>query len=94
MKVIATYEIETSHDLQQAAAVMAGEQSAGTFVKTPGETPELLARHGATVERITELAVVEAPSLPCHQVARGTRPTDTVRRAEVVIAYPYENIWT
>ena len=87
-RIIATYEIETSYNLQQAVAVMAGEQSAGTFVKTP----ELLARHGATVEHITELEVVDSPALPCQQLARGTQPTDIIRRAEVVIGYPYENV--
>jgi ribulose-bisphosphate carboxylase large chain len=90
--IIATYEIETAHDLEKAAAVMAGEQSAGTFVKTPGETLELLARHGATVERITELDVVDAPSLPCYQTARGTQATGTIRRAEVTIAFPFDNV--
>lgn len=91
-RILATYEIETAHDLEQAAQVIAGEQSAGTFVKVPGETPELLAKHGATVEHITELGTVESPSLPCYQEARGSRPTGTIRRARVVIAFPFGNV--
>ena len=35
-KVQATYLIETPHSLEHAAAVIAGEQSSGTFVSFPG----------------------------------------------------------
>ncbi len=62
-RLFATYHIETAHPLEKAAAVMAGEQSAGTFVKVPGETLELLENHGARVERITELESVDTPTL-------------------------------
>jgi ribulose-bisphosphate carboxylase large chain len=41
-RILARYWIETAHDLAKAAETMAGEQSAGTFIKVPGETPELL----------------------------------------------------
>ena len=40
-RVLATYLIETPHALEHAAAVIAGEQSSGTFVSVPGETHEL-----------------------------------------------------
>ncbi|HRL11939.1 MAG TPA: hypothetical protein PKX07_08665, partial [Aggregatilineales bacterium] len=63
-RITATYLIETAHPLAQAVDLMAGEQSAGTFTPVPGETPELLARHGARVERITELDAADTPSLP------------------------------
>lgn len=90
-RILATYHIETAHDLIQAAQIMAGEQSAGTFVKVPGETPELLERHGARIERITELETVANPTLP------GSRPPKNVdnpihRRAEVVLSFPFENV--
>ena len=87
--IYATYWIETAFPLAQAAAAMAGEQSSGTFVRLPGETDELVARHGARVEHITELETVSAPSLP------GARaPKDAVgwRRAEIVLSFPLENI--
>jgi ribulose-bisphosphate carboxylase large chain len=43
---------------------MAGEQSSGTFVAVPGETPELKARFAARVERLEVIGEVSAPSLP------------------------------
>ncbi|HLV36878.1 MAG TPA: ribulose-bisphosphate carboxylase large subunit family protein [Spirillospora sp.] len=90
-RISATYHIETAHPLAQAAAIMAGEQSAGTFVKVPGETPELQQRHGAQVERITELDHVDSPSLPGARPPKGTA-SPVYRRAEVVLSFPLENI--
>jgi ribulose-bisphosphate carboxylase large chain len=40
-RIKATYYIETSFAPEKAAAVLAGEQSSGTFVAVPGETEEL-----------------------------------------------------
>ena len=48
----ATYLIETRYPLEAAAAAMAGEQSSGTFRPLAQETPELVARFGARVEKI------------------------------------------
>jgi ribulose-bisphosphate carboxylase large chain len=92
-RIVATYHIETAHPLERAAAIMAGEQSAGTFVKVPGETPELTERHGARVERITELEMVDTPSLPGSRPPKGAE-TAVYRRAKVVLSFPYENIGT
>ncbi len=91
-RVFATYHIETAHPLDFAAQVMAGEQSSGTFVKVPGETPELLAKHGARVERITELDRVDSPSLPGSKPPKGALPDVMYRRAEVVLSFPMDNI--
>ena len=89
-RILAHYLVETANDLAKAAEIMAGEQSAGTFVKVPGETPELVEKHGARVEAITPLDVVSAPSLP------GSKPPThhegRYRRAEVTLSFPYENI--
>lgn len=90
-RIYATYLIETAHPLERATAIMAGEQSAGTFVKVPGETPELLAAHGARVEQITPLETVDTPTLP------GTKPpaksaTVSYQRAEVRLSFPFENV--
>jgi ribulose-bisphosphate carboxylase large chain len=68
---------------------MAGEQSAGTFVKVPGETPELLAAHGARIESIVPLEAVSEPSLPG---SRKPRNNSEIRRAEVTLSFPYVNI--
>lgn len=91
-RIYATYLIETPHPPAKAAAVMAGEQSAGTFVKVPGETPELLERHGARVERVTELETVDAPALPGSRPPKGVSPPYTYHRAEVVLSFPLENV--
>ena len=60
--------------------------------KFPEKTPELVERHGAQVESIVELETVELPSLPCYQQAKGGGAGDTIRRAEVVLSFPLENV--
>jgi ribulose-bisphosphate carboxylase large chain len=89
-RIIAKYLIETGEDLEQAAATMAGEQSAGTFVRVPGETDELRERFGARVENITRLGTVARPTLG------GARQSDDGRyaRAEVTISWNLENMGT
>lgn len=82
-----TYYLESEMDPARAAAILAGEQSSGTFVAVPGETPELHERHGAQVVDVRPLGR-RAPSLPSR-----TRP-DSVQAAEVVIEWPMENIGT
>ena len=44
-----TYRIETVGDVAALAAKIASDQSTGTFVVVPGETPELKARVAARV---------------------------------------------
>jgi ribulose-bisphosphate carboxylase large chain len=65
-RLIADYELESPLPLEKAAAVIAGEQSSGTFVKLPGETEGLVAASGARVERIKETGWSPTPSLPCR----------------------------
>ncbi len=60
----ARYLIETSYDLEEAAQIMAGEQSSGTFLKIPGETASLKARHGAEVFVIEPMGVFLDPAAP------------------------------
>jgi ribulose-bisphosphate carboxylase large chain len=62
-RIHATYWLETGVDPQRAADVIAGEQSSGTFVALPNETPELKARSGARVERLDVLGHSDTPSL-------------------------------
>jgi len=83
----ARYLIETSYELDDAAQIMAGEQSSGTFLKIPGETEELKAKHAARVEFIRELEEVEIPSLPGAKSIEG----NPIKRAIVELSWPYEN---
>src|SRR5687767_5610901 len=62
--VVATYIIETSLPLPQAAEVLAGEQSTGTFVRVERESDDLRARFAAQVESIDELPLTGASPLP------------------------------
>jgi ribulose-bisphosphate carboxylase large chain len=86
-RIHARYLIETPGDPRRAAEIMAGEQSSGTFIKLPGETPELLERAGARIEELTLLPGLNVPSLP------GARPSPDgkVQRAEVVLSWPLAN---
>ena len=54
----ADYIIETAFDPMQAAEAMAGEQSSGTFIALPGESPELKERSAARVERLEVIGEV------------------------------------
>jgi ribulose-bisphosphate carboxylase large chain len=83
----ATYYLESAIEPERAAAAMAGEQSSGTFVAVPGESPELHERHGAQVERIEPLGDCK-PSLPSR-----TTP-EKVQAALVTVGFPMENIGT
>jgi 3-oxoisoapionate-4-phosphate transcarboxylase/hydrolase len=55
-RIEADYLIETAYGVRKAVEVMAGEQSSGTFVLVPGETPEFKARSAARVEKLEVLA--------------------------------------
>lgn len=89
--VLATYLIETPHSLDHAAAVIAGEQSSGTFVAIPGETNELKERYGAQVQRIEALEAVAAPSLPGSKPPRSACGNVQYRRGRITISFPLHN---
>jgi ribulose-bisphosphate carboxylase large chain len=73
-RIYATYWLETGDEPQRAAEVIAGEQSSGTFVTLPTETPELKARAGARVEQLDIIDSSAVPSLPTpKKSARYTR---------------------
>ena len=90
-RVLATYLIETPHPLEHAAAVIAGEQSSGTFVSVPGETNELKERYGAQVVRIQPLASVREPSLPGSKGPRAASGSTEYRRGLIEISFPLHN---
>jgi len=91
-RVYARYWIETAYPLQQAAEIMAGEQSTGTFVRVPGETDELREHHAARVEEIAERDRVSAPSLPGAGLPKGLAGAPVYRRAEVTLSWPLSNM--
>lgn len=84
----ADYLIETATDPERAAAMMAGEQSSGTFVSLPHETPELLERAAARVERLEEIEPASTPSLPGAAPEQGR----SWRRALVTLSWPLDNL--
>lgn len=86
-RIVATYLVETPLPVERAAAVLAGEQSSGTFVAVPGETAALKARFAARVEEITLLETVATPGLP----APVARSADRFHRARILVSWPVEN---
>jgi len=89
IRIEADYLIETAHPVEQAADIMAGEQSSGTFRPVPGETPELKERAAARVERLEILETVDAPSLPGADLPRDGR---AYQRARVTLSWPVDNL--
>lgn len=85
-RITATYYIETPLDVEKAAAILAGEQSSGTFIAVPGETAALKKRFAAQVESIQLLDSVEAPAIP------GVIPKDArYQRALLKVSWSIEN---
>ncbi|MGO4339480.1 3-oxo-isoapionate-4-phosphate decarboxylase OiaX [Labrys sp. KB_33_2] len=85
-----TYRIETAGDIEKLAAKIASDQSTGTFVSLPGETPELKARVAARVVAIRPLEALEVPSIPDPSTQAGA----VYKRADVDIDFPIEAIGT
>lgn len=85
-RILATYYIETPFAPGKAAAVLAGEQSSGTFVAVPGETEELKQRFAARVESVELLETVKEPAIP------GASSKDGLyHRAIVKVSWSIEN---
>ena len=89
--VEAAYLIETPLDPERIAAIMAGEQSSGTFVRVAGETDELRGRAAAEVLSVKELEPAQAPGLASAWLERKGTP-GPYRRARVKIAFPVANM--
>jgi ribulose-bisphosphate carboxylase large chain len=87
-RIEADYLIETACDPRQAAEIMAGEQSSGTFVPVPGETLELKARAAARIDKLQVVAEAMTPSLP-----GASRPEQArIVRAQVGLSWPISNM--
>lgn len=88
-RVEADYLIETTIDPMQAAEIMAGEQSSGTFRPVPGESAELKIRAAARVEKLKMLEPVSEPSL------LGSVPSVDQKkwwRANLTLSWPLDNL--
>ena len=90
-RVEADYLIETAVDPRSAAEAMAGEQSSGTFVSVPGETPELKARSAAVIEKMEILEPADSPSLP-GAIRPSCQDGSTIFRAKVTLSWPLSNM--
>jgi ribulose-bisphosphate carboxylase large chain len=87
----ATYLIETPLPLDQAAEVLAGEQSSGTFVRVAGETDDLRRRARAEVQSIRQTGVRDTPSLPNAFLERRGIP-GPYRQALITVSFPVDNV--
>lgn len=85
-RITATYYIETPYNPGDAALVLAGEQSSGTFVAVPGETTELKERFSARVESVELLETVDQPAIPGATTKEGK-----YHRALVQVSWSIEN---
>lgn len=84
-RITATYDIESPTGVAHAAAVLAGEQSTGTFVRLAAETDELRERSAARIEALTVTGTSSKPSLPSRKT--GT----TYERGTVTISWSVDN---
>lgn len=85
-RIEADYLLETPDDPQRTAATIAGEQSSGTFVRVPGETPELLERAAARVEKLEVLdRFIGQRALP---TALPTADKEHLVRAKLTLSWP------
>lgn len=89
-RIEADYILETPRDPEETAETMAGEQSSGTFVRVPGETPELRARAAAQVVKLEVLEEFNGRrSLP---TAHPTPDDEHLVRAKVTLSWPLANL--
>jgi ribulose-bisphosphate carboxylase large chain len=93
-RIRATYQLDTDLPPEQAAAVIAGEQSSGTFVALPNESEELKERSLARfeieqVDQVEQSAAQQAlPGAGAGQTL-GQRP---VKRYRMTLSWPLINL--
>jgi len=86
-RIEADYLLETTLDPHFVAQTMAGEQSSGTFVFVPGETPELNARAAAIVTRVEIRDCYRGEPSPPVAAGHAQGPGQ-VTRAMVSLSWP------
>ncbi len=84
-RITATYGIESPVGVAHAAAVLAGEQSTGTFIRLAAETDELRERSSARIEKVTVTGSCSEPSLPTRKTGA------TYERSTVTISWSLDN---
>ena len=87
-----TYRVEAPSGVEAIGHKIASDQSTGTFVPVPGETPELKARVAARVVAVRRLEAAAVPSFP-QGGADGTAPR-SFERADIDIEFPLEAVGT
>ncbi|WP_198671078.1 ribulose-bisphosphate carboxylase large subunit family protein [Oceanibium sediminis] len=88
-RISAAYILRTTGDPGKVAAVIAGEQSSGTFVRLPGETDALHERSAARVETLEEITDSGAPALPgAHPDPASAAP----RSFRMVLSWPFDTV--
>ncbi|HYO87308.1 MAG TPA: RuBisCO large subunit C-terminal-like domain-containing protein [Candidatus Limnocylindrales bacterium] len=87
-RVIATYLIESPYSVEQAAEVLAGEQSTGTFIAVPGETEELKERYRTKVLSIELLEESSMPAFPQPPALTSGHYS----RSRVTVSIPFEMV--
>ena len=89
-RIEADYILETHIDPEKAARIIAGEQSSGTFIAVPGETPELKALAAAEV---VSLETIE--SHDGRPALEGRYPPDAalrVHRVKMTLSWPLATV--
>ncbi|EAU41633.1 putative ribulose bisphosphate carboxylaseoxygenase,large subunit [Fulvimarina pelagi HTCC2506] len=79
------YSLRTQDDPRKVAETIAGEQSSGTFIATPGEDAALKERAAATVEILEEFEDEGSPVLP------GSSGGDRARSFGLRLSWPMTN---
>lgn len=87
-RVTATYLVESPRSVAQAAEILAGEMSTGTFIPVPGETEELKERYRTRVVAIEPLAGSPIPAFPQPPALQS----EHFSRARVTVSIPYEMV--
>jgi ribulose-bisphosphate carboxylase large chain len=90
-RIEADYLIETAFDPMDAAQVMAGEQSSGTFIAIPGESAELKARSAARIDHLEQIGETQSPSLPGAAWPKGSGHAP-LHLAKVTLSWPDANV--
>lgn len=86
--ILATYSLAVSGDVEAAAAVLAGEQSAGTFTQVAGDSPELQRRFGAQVRSIAATGGTRVAA----RAYDDAEPGQMLPEYRVEVAYPAGNV--
>jgi ribulose-bisphosphate carboxylase large chain len=91
-RIEADYILETHVAPEKAAQIIAGEQSSGTFVAVPGETPALKALAAAEVVSLETIETYSGrPALEGRYPPDGTMP---IHRVKMTLSWPLATVGT